>query len=149
MFDDRAVSSAVGYVLSIGIAAFITVGLVTAGTTLVADQRDQTTRTQLDLVGHQVAGTLENADRTVEASDSVSTLEIRRDLPERIVGESYRVDVDSSASPPEVTVSVTDPDMSRTVTVQSATDLADASFTGGPILVSYDSANDELEVTNQ
>lgn len=98
MMDDRAVSSVVAHALIIAIAMVLVSLILLTGTTYVEDQRDQTIRSQLNVVGQQVVGCMEHADRLVSATQNdPETLEVSCQLPNRVVGETYVVHVDSTA----------------------------------------------------
>lgn len=141
--DDRAVSTTVSYVITVGIALALVTGLIAAGTTMVEDQNRRTTESQLQTIGHQVAGTLEHADRTVRASENVGELTLTVDLPEQVVGSQYYVDVHEDM----VAVNASDVGVSMPVDYTTETDVSESEgHEGGTLYVTYDGS--ELEVTD-
>lgn len=140
--DDRAVSTTISYVITVGIALALVTGLIAAGTTMVEDQNRRTTESQLRTVGHQVAGTLEHADRTVRASEDVTTLNLTVDLPEQVVGSEYYVDVHEDM----VAVNASDVGVSMPVDYSVETSVnTDEGYEGGKLYVTYDGTDLEVK----
>lgn len=94
--DARAVSTAVGYVLSLAIMALLISGLLIAGGNFLDNERDRVVRDQLNVLGEQVADGVENADRMAGAADGSPVVFVRVDLPSRIAGSQYRITVDNA-----------------------------------------------------
>lgn len=150
--DRRAVSTTLNYVLTLTIATLLVSGLLIAVSGYVADQRDQTVRNELKVIGQQLAGDMARADRmarTTRGSGPV-VVSINRDLPNTVVGTTYGVEVVTGppTDPPYLVLSTTDPSVSVQVELANQTVIADTAFGGGSIQIAYDAANDELEVTN-
>ncbi|MFC7028484.1 hypothetical protein ACFQH8_15745 [Halomicroarcula sp. GCM10025710] len=61
--DDRAVSTALGYVLTLSIASLLVTGLIIAGSGFVEDRREQVVREELTVIGQQIGADLARADR--------------------------------------------------------------------------------------
>jgi FlaG/FlaF family flagellin (archaellin) len=143
MGDDRAVTSAVEYVLTIAIATILVTGLVIAATGHVNEQRSRTTTAQMDVVGQQIAGSLETADRMVRMADSVSDLTVTEELPDQILANSYTATIDASE------ISVDSPVAEETVTVEYETetsvDPTPVAVRGGEIEITL--SGSDLEVT--
>jgi hypothetical protein len=95
--SDRAVSTALGYVLTLGIATILISGLLIAAGAAVEDQRDATTRGSLQVAGERLASNLMSADRLAETSGS-REVSVAAALPARIAGTGYQVTVDPAAS---------------------------------------------------
>lgn len=147
--DERAVSTALGYVLMLGVATLLVSGLLVATGTFVDGQRDQTVRAGLSVSGQQAAGAIETADRMVRSSDAdPSTLVVRQRLPSRIAGVGYtlRVNVTGGDVVLELSPAVPDAREYQTVTVpvSSETAVAETSIQGGPIAVRF--TGGQLEV---
>lgn len=142
--DDRAVTAPIEYVLTIAIAAILISGILIAATNTVGDQRSRTMEAQMDVVAQQVAGSLEKADRLVRADqdDDPNQLRVRTELPDEVLGNGYRVDIESSEV--RVESAITD----RTVRVPFDTDVSVDATTvrGGAIDIVWDGSSDELEV---
>jgi hypothetical protein len=144
--DDRAVSTTVGYALTLGVAALLITGLLIAGGGFLEDQREVTTETQLEVIGEQVSADISSADR-LSASDA-DEVKITRNLPDSVTGSQYTISVRTSPQThlelrsvdPEVTVRVD-------VAVQEAS-LVATDIGGGNIQVSYNRTSDELVLRN-
>jgi cytoskeletal protein RodZ len=144
--DDRAVSTTVGYALTLGVAALLITGLLIAGGGFLEDQREATTETQLEVIGEQVSADISSADR-LSASDA-DEVNITRNLPDSVTGSQYTISVRTSPQThlelrsvdPEVTVRVD-------VAVQEAS-LVATDIDGGNIQVSYNRTSDELVLRN-
>ncbi|MCY4730169.1 hypothetical protein KY092_06325 [Natronomonas gomsonensis] len=148
--DDRAVSPVFSYVLTLGITTILIVGLLVAATGYVDDQRRQTTENQLQVIGQQLSADIAAADRLAR-TDGAEDVAIRRDLPDRIVGSSYSINVKSDGNGPTeyyLELSTARPDVTVTVGIASVTDLVTTGIGGGEVVVRYDAAADELEVAN-
>lgn len=145
--DERAATSPISYSLTIAMATILITGLVVAGSGHVSDQRSTTARAQMDVVAQQVAGNLEAADRLVRSTDSPpSTLELERQLPEQVLGSGYTVEIDDSSD--RVVVSSPISDRTVTATFDVETDVVGSTVRDGRITISYDTGDDELEVTD-
>jgi hypothetical protein len=94
---DRGVSTAVGYVLTLGITAVLVSGLLVAAGGVVEDRRDATSRDSLDVIGQRLASNLMSADRLAETR-SAKTVAVDVALPARIAGSGYRIHVDGGSS---------------------------------------------------
>lgn len=112
MTDDRAVSTTVNYVLGLSIAFALVTGLFMAGGDFVQNQREDSIRVELEVLGEQVAADLMMADRLAETTTDNETVRVRRTLPPRVGGSSYSVSVEGGEDPyvvmqssqPEITV---------------------------------------------
>ncbi|MFB6135603.1 MAG: hypothetical protein ABEJ04_02490 [Halobacteriaceae archaeon] len=149
--DERAASVTVGYVVSLAVVALVVSALLVATGTFVQGKREQVVRTELRVVGEQVASDLAAADRLAETG-ATADARVRSTLPESVAGLTYRVRVvdrpDGGPGPgnryalvlrtdsPAVTVNVT---FVTDATVQTGT-----TVTGGPLVVVYDGT--DLEV---
>ncbi len=144
---DRALTSTVGYVLTVAIAAVLVAGLVVAAGGAATDQRERTAREAATVVGHRVAATLETADRTVAAAAETRTLTVERDLPDRLVGASYSVTVEDAGGDTTVVVRPAAADVTVRVGADVDRPVADpGAVDGGTVVVAYDPGDDELEV---
>lgn len=140
--DDRAVSTAVGYVLTLTITTVLISGLLIAGGSYVGDERERAVRSELTVIGQQVVGDLGTADGLVRASSASTALTFDRRYPERVAGSSYRIEIEDSsgADTYSVVLSATAPDVSVTVTVRSETPLS-GSADGGAVRIRFDAEN--------
>ncbi|MFC6864527.1 hypothetical protein ACFQGE_13805 [Halomicroarcula sp. GCM10025817] len=142
MREDRAVSTALGYVLTLSIASLLVTGLLVAGSGFVEDRREQVVREELTVIGQQVGSDLARADRLVLAADSSGgdlTVQLNRTYPDRVTGSPYRIAVDKSSE--QVVLAASKPEVTVTVGVTHETPLRDSSADGGNIQLAYDSGD--------
>lgn len=137
---DRAVSSALGYVLSLAIAALLVSGLLAAGSGFVTSQRDVVIEEEMSVIGHQLASNLEQADRLVNASNATResgspVVQVNQTFPDTVARSQY--DVILNGSTDQLILKSTDPELSVTVNVTTSTDLANSTADGGEISVRY------------
>lgn len=140
---DRGTSIALGYVLTIAIITVLVGGLIISGSSFLTDQRENVINEELSVIGNQLAGNVEQADRMVNASagDDVQ-VRIAEQFQREVGGTGYRVDLvnESSAEDdaPKIELSSSNPDITRTVNVTTETPIADSSTTGGTVSIYYD-----------
>ncbi|MDS0259173.1 hypothetical protein NDI56_07180 [Haloarcula sp. S1CR25-12] len=146
MSETRAVSTTLGYVLSLAIATLLITGLIIAGGSYVETQRDQVIRDELTVVGQQLAADIERADRLVRAGDTDSpvVVSVNQTFSNSVTGSTYTVGLDQSRS--SVVLNTSRPEVSVRVGVTTETDLSDSAVSGGTIRISYDAGDEHLEV---
>lgn len=151
--DRRATSTALGYVLSLGIAAILVSGLLIAGGGLMESQRDQSARIELQVIGQTVADDLSSAARLADCDSCAVRLRI--DVPSRIAGESYlmrvvEVDADPSVGSyiSRLVLSTGRSNVAVNVTVRTSVPVEETTVTGGAMIAEYDPGTGELEVRN-
>ncbi|MFC7155115.1 hypothetical protein ACFQPA_06550 [Halomarina halobia] len=141
--DDRATSVQIGYTLSLAITAVLISGvLITAGG-VVDSRQEQTVRSELTVVGERIAADLMTADRLATAGGSEVRVDVS--LPARVAGASYRVTVDTSASPPRLVLTSDDPSVTVTVAFDSTTAVDAGTIAGGDLRIVL-TPSDTLEV---
>jgi len=144
--DDRAVSTTIGYALTLGVASLLITGLLIAGGGFLQNQREVTTETELEVIGEQVSADISSADR-LSASDA-DEVNITRSLPDSVTGSQYVISVRTS---PQTHLELRSADPEVTVRVDVAvheTSLAATDIDGGNIQVSYNRTSDELVLRN-
>lgn len=139
---DRAVSTAVGYVLTLGITTVLVSGLLLAAGGVVEDRREATTRNTLEVVGQRLAASLMSADR-LATTDGTRTVAVTVDLPERIAGSGYSVRVDGSSS--TLVLDADRTDATRRVSFVASTPVASTKVSGGRLRIVLSPAG-QLEV---
>jgi hypothetical protein len=147
-FDARAVSTTVGYALTLGVTALLVTGLLIAGGGFLQEQRETSTRSELEVIGHQVASDIASADRLAGAD--VTEVSIRRSLPQRVTGSAYSITVENS---PQLHLVLTSADPEVTVRIDAATEfvsngVVSGTVDGGNIVIEYDTSNDQLVIDN-
>jgi hypothetical protein len=147
---DRAVSSAVSYVLLVTVALILTTGLILGTGTLVENQREQAVRGQLEVVGQQLASTVASVDRLNATEAEPSTAAITRQFPHRAAGAQYFVGVvveDADHGRYAVYLDAPDANINVTVPVRvTDVDLRKTRIVGGPLRVAYEPATDEVVI---
>jgi len=142
----RGQSTTLDYTLTLGVAALVVTGLVAAAGDFVTGQREQVVRTELGVVGQQLAGELVAADRLVQAGNSTGTLAMNATMPRRVAGASYTVVVAQSGGTHWLNLTSNNPDVTVSVRVETATDVATGRVKGGTVDIVYDAGADQLEV---
>jgi len=142
----RGVSTALGYVLNLGVATLLVTVLLLSAGTLVEDQRQRAAETELEVVGERVSADLAAADRLARANDP-TTVRVEADVPRRVAGSPYDVAVNESGSG-ELVLVAEQADADVTVPFDSTTAVAASTVGSGDLAVVYHPGNDTLEVTD-
>lgn len=124
---DRAVSSQVSYVLTIAIVAALLSTVTFVMSDVVTDQRENATEAELTVVGERLSAQLNAAD-DLALRGSPSTLRISTNLPDRVAGSGYVVELRAS----EIELRTTDPDVTVTINHRTTTPVAGATVNGDP-----------------
>lgn len=142
---DRAASPVIGYVLVLAVTATLVAGIITAGVGFVDDQRERGARSQMEVLGQQLAADLSAADRLVRTVDTSNTVSFERRFPQQVVGTPYRIEL-SSGTPPALELSTSDPDVTVTIDLTIDTAVDDSTASGGTVRVVFDTGSNALEV---
>lgn len=149
---DRAVSTVVNYVAALGVMSVLVTGLVMAGGDYVQDQRQQTARAELEVIGQKVSGDLSAAARLARAGDTRSVV-IERQFPETVSGQSYTIELTSTGSgEPQLRLQTDSPTVLVAVPVALTEDgsspvgFASATISGGNVEIVYDSSTDTVTI---
>ncbi|ESP89624.1 DUF7266 family protein [Candidatus Halobonum tyrrellensis] len=90
--DERASSTALGYVLTLGISAILITGLLVGGGSYLEGERTAATTEGLRVHAERLAGAVGDADRLAAAS-SGGEVDVEIRLPNRVAGSTYAVSV--------------------------------------------------------
>jgi hypothetical protein len=142
----RGLSTALGYVLTLGVTVLLVSGLFVAGGSFVENQREEVIRTELDIVGEQVATHLNAAERLNESGVGETNVTIEQRFPPSVVGSSYRISLEADEQ--RLRLTTDDPNIEVSVPVTTTTTIADSSATGGQILIEYDQDQDAVVIDN-
>lgn len=142
----RGQTTTLEYTLTLGVAALVVTGLFAAAGDFVSSQRENVIRTELGVVGQQLASELVAADRLVHAGTETQALSVRATLPRRVAGAPYTVTITDDGSAYWLNLTTTNPTVSVSVRVEITTDLATGSVNGGNLDVVYDPTGPRLEV---
>lgn len=140
---DRALTTALNYVLLLGIVSILVSTLVFGVGALVTDQQERAVRSQLEVVGNRLANDLVTVDGVASQTDG--SVRLRSDLPERVVGGRYTVTVDDGDVDGRyrLTLRSSDPDVEVRVTFRSQTPVEAVTVRGGPVDIAYDPGTSE------
>lgn len=142
---DRAVSVSLNYVLTLAITTMLMTGLLFATSNIVEDRRDSATRSELRVVGEQVAASLMAADRL--AQSEASTVEVVAESPDRVAGSDYTVSLNGTSQ--EVVLETANPAVVVRVPFDNTTAVSESSVAGGRVhivLTNGGGPNEALEV---
>ncbi|MFB6153388.1 MAG: hypothetical protein ABEJ27_03960 [Halodesulfurarchaeum sp.] len=131
---NRGVSTVVGYVVNLGVATMLIVGLLTAAGTLVGDQRERAARAELDVIGGRIAADIETADRLLRASDS-GYVRVETSLPRTVAGRPYDITIKRSGNEVTIVLEMRNPDVTVTVPVNNETEISPTSLSGGMVVI--------------
>ncbi|MFC7098600.1 DUF7266 family protein [Halobaculum marinum] len=138
---DRATSTALSYVLTLGITALLISGLLIAAGGTVDSQRTATTQEALEVVGQQLSSRLMAADRLVVAGGD--EVVVRGTYPDAVSGTRYTVTI-TPGDPVTIELAASSVDVTVTVAAATNTTVAPASVSGGDVEIVY--TGGQLEV---
>ena len=142
---DRGVSTVVGYVIALAIAATLVGGLLIAGGDFVEDTREEVVRQELAVIGQRLAANVEAADRLVVAGEGPPAVAVNETFPEQATGTTYRAEL-TPEDGGTLYLNATDPSVSVAIEVDNTTALRRSSAGGGDVSVVYDATADELVI---
>lgn len=139
--DRRAVSSTLGYVLTLAISGILVTGLLVAGGTMVTSEREVVANEQLSVAAEQLATGMTDADRMAATGDG-GTVRIEVWLPDGAGSAPYSLRlVSENIDQPYETRIVAESsalDVSQSVVVRTTFDVAESTVDGGPVVVTFD-----------
>jgi len=133
--DDRGQSITLSYTMGLGIGVILITGLLIAGGNFVGDQQESAARTELNVIGQQVAADVSTADRLAGSTANNSTITVRRSLPNRIAGSVYQIEL-VGGSDAHLLVQSNDPDIEIRIEIANVTDIESSRVNGGKIRLS-------------
>jgi hypothetical protein len=145
---DRAVSTALNYVLVLAIVAVLVSGLFLGMSGFLEDRRSGAVRTELSVVGNRLATDLGTAERLALTGDA-RTVRVSVEIPARVSGTDYAVEL-SRIAPEQYRLVLRAPttDVSTAVRLRSQVPIRPTTVAGGDLRIVYDSAMDRLEVVD-
>jgi hypothetical protein len=146
---ERGQSTALDYTLGLSVAAVVLVGVTIAGADFAAGEREQVVRTELDVVGQQLAAELVAADRLVEAGHKTNRLVVNATMPQTVAGTGYSVSVVTGGPDQQLRLKTVDPQVTVTVSFATDTPVETTSVDGGTVTIRYDATGaGRLEVSS-
>lgn len=146
----RAVSSVLSYSLTITITTVLMTGLIVGTTGIIEDQRRQSIRNELSVVGERLATELTGVDRLVYVSADANVT-LRTTHPATVAGSRYDIEVQGDSEPPCaqnqcLVLTTTNPAVTVTVPFTTETTVEDGRVPGGPVRIRYDEATGNISV---
>ncbi|MGM0592797.1 MAG: DUF7266 family protein [Halobacteriota archaeon] len=140
--DQRGVSTTLGFVLSLAITTVLISGILVSAGGFVEDERERVLRSELTVVGNQLAAHIEGGDRLVSTPGSEHAV-VRASVPDRVAGNQYLIAVNESGSD-QLVLSTDNPEVTVTVTVVTEMPVAASTLDGGELRISYDGTTLEV-----
>lgn len=134
--DRRGVSTAVSYVLAIGITVVLVSGLLVGVNAMMGSQGDRAVDSELRTIGEGVAVDLTSVDRMAYEADSTDELIMRIDAPTLIAGESYRIILEETGSDAQIRVQTAE--RSHVVPLENRSVVEPSSVPGGTMWIVTD-----------
>ncbi|KAB1196618.1 MULTISPECIES: hypothetical protein [Haloferax] len=146
--SERAVSTTLGFVLTLSITTILISGIMVGAGGYVSTEHERVTETELEVVGQRLAANIESVDRVASSSgdETVRTVSTRLELPNRVAGTTYRISVDPASS--ELVLRSVDPEVTVRIAVETTVPLESGSVDAGVVTVTYDDADGKLEVAH-
>lgn len=143
---DRGLSTTLNYVLVLGVVSILVTTLLAGVGGLVDDQQESASRAQLEVVGNRVAGDIGQID-TLATHAPGHDHAVRIDLPSRVVGSTYTVELTAVGDEHyELTLSTGSRETTVTVPFRSTTPVAEGRLYGGPLVFKYDHSAGEVVI---
>lgn len=141
---DRAVSTALNYVLSLAVVTALISGLFIAANDIVEDQRERAIQSELIVLGNQVAADLSSLDRLAIGNSGRASVETN--LPDRVAGKHYLIAVRTTgiSGRYEITLSTEKPAVTVTAVVRLDTPIDPTELGGGDVTLVYDGTSIEV-----
>lgn len=132
--DERGQAITLNYALGLSISVLLVTGLLIGGASFVRGQQEQAARTQLNVIGQQVSADLATADRLAVSTEENSTVTLRRSLPDRVAGSSYKIELVNS-SDPYLELRTVNPEVVVTIKVAMESNMEAATVNGGKVRI--------------
>lgn len=147
--DDRAVSTAVTHVLTIGITTILISGLFVGATNMLDSQKNRAAYEEMGTIGDRIAAEATAVDQAAQRTPDSDT-SILVEHPRTVAGGSYRVRLatggDCDTWDPDTCLILSASQTSEDVEVpfRTRTDVEETSVTGGDVRIVYDSGADHI-----
>lgn len=133
---DRGQAVTLNYTIGIAIATVLVTGLLIAGGGFVSNQQEQATRSELRVIGQQMAASLESTDRLANTTEPGDTVNFSRDLPPNVAGSTYDIELVEQEEP-YLRLTTNDPDLNVTVEFANRTAVTGNQVDGGTVVFTY------------
>jgi len=132
--DTRGQSITLSYTLGLAISLVLVTGLLIAGGNFVQNQREDAARSEMRVIGQQIAADIATADRLIQSTDDDSSVTLRRTMTDTVAGSTYDVRL-VEATDPQLILTTENPEVNVTVGVANETNVTGTTIGGGEILV--------------
>lgn len=140
--DDRGVSTALGYVLVLGIVALLSIGLIVSTTGYLEHQRATSSQSSIEVIGHVMAGDIATVDRLAATGDEPDTITLRSSHPRTVADQTYTIAIEDD----EIRLWTHDDDSEVTIALQTNASVEPTTIAGGSIVITYDADEDRLVI---
>lgn len=144
--NERAISTMLGYVLTLAISALLVAGLLTVGGSFVDSQQAVVVDSGLQVIGQRLAGDLATADRLAQLDRGTTELRLTARLPTTVSQTSYTIDITTTNGNTSLILSPQSSKRNVTVDVANTTAISPGTVTGGDLVIVYNDAETRLEV---
>lgn len=144
--DERAVASTLSYALTLSITTILLVGVLAGAGSLVDSQQDRAIESGLAVQGERLAANLMTVDR-LSRTGSAERVEVRIDLPTRVAGEGYRVEITEDEEGNDV-IGLHSNAIDVTVDFTVERGIAAGRLAGGAVTIEFDDGTGTIEVRN-
>lgn len=145
---NRAVSTVVSYGLILGIVTLLVAALFISIGDFTRDQREQTTRSSLIVVGTGIASDLETVDRLAIRSGQSGNVSLTAHPPGQVAGSLYDIEITEVAGDGryEITLRSFNPKVSATVEARTSVPIEPVTVDGGNVEIIFDATRGTIEV---
>ncbi|WP_246987819.1 DUF7266 family protein [Halorientalis marina] len=133
---DRGQAVTLNYTIGIAIATVLVTGLLIAGGGFVSNQQEQASRSELRVIGQQVAASMEATDRLANTTEPGDTVNFSRDLPPNVAGSTYEIELVERADP-HLRLTTNNPELNVTVEFSNRTAVTGNTVDGGKVVFTY------------
>lgn len=139
--EDRGLSVAVNYTLSLVIVAMLMSGLFMSMSSVLVSEREQTVQGEFDVLGNRVAADISAADQLASTTGGSGSVEIHTTIPSQVAGTDYLVQIASVAVGDYYLVVIEFESrqvaVTREITVKTQHEVATASFSGEDYVIEF------------
>jgi hypothetical protein len=102
----------------------------------VSNQQEQASRSELRVIGQQVAASMEATDRLANTTEPGDTVNFSRDLPPNVAGSTYEIELVERADP-HLRLTTNNPELNVTVEFSNRTAVTGNTVDGGNVVFTY------------
>ena len=145
--DDRGVSTAVSYILAIGITVILVSGLVVGMNSMMGSQSDRALDSELRVIGEGLGSEITSVDRVAMNANEGDTHIMRIEAPMFVAGEPYRIELDPNEGESHARLVLITSERQHTVFLNTRSEIAHSSVQGGTLWIATDGS--ELRLTEE